>query len=90
VSEPRIYPDPPEPDAVAKGVRAVFGGLLGLLLAVGLWLRLGGLGLWETLLLATFAVGFCKCVRPEFARYGPAFEHLNARLSNQRNAAGSQ
>ena len=61
MSEPRIYPDPPEPDAVAKGVRAVFGGLLGLLLAAGLWIRLGGLGLWEMLLLAAFAVGFCVC-----------------------------
>ena len=61
MSEPRIYPDPPEPDAVAKGVRGVFGGLLGLVLAAGLWIRLGGPGLWETLLLATFNVAFCVC-----------------------------
>jgi hypothetical protein len=29
-----------------------------------------------------------KCVRPDVARYGRAFEDLNARLSNRRNAAG--
>jgi len=66
LSEPRIYPDPPEPDAVAKGVRAVFGGLLGLALSAGLWIRLGGPGLWATLIVATLTVGFCVCAAVKF------------------------
>ncbi len=61
MSDPMIYPDPPKPDAMAKGVRAVFGGLLGLVLAAGFCIRLGGPGLWATLLLATFTVAFCVC-----------------------------
>lgn len=61
VSEPRIYPDPPEPDTATKIVRAVFGAVLGLALAAGLWIRLRFPSLVETLLLASCTVGFCVC-----------------------------
>jgi hypothetical protein len=75
--DPKVYPDPPEPDRLAVGVRAVCGALLGLVLATVLWMRLGGLGPWSSLVEFSGVVAFCVC---SAVKYGDSFwESLSTR-----------
>ncbi len=58
-TEPRIYPDPPPPDREAIVVRGVCGAVLGVGVAVGVWIRLGRHGPLASVVL--FAVSVVAC-----------------------------
>lgn len=77
MSDPKIYPAPPEPDRLTIGIRTVFGGLLGLVLATVLWMRLGGLGPLSSLVEFSGIVAFCVGAA---VKYGDSFwESLSTR-----------
>jgi len=57
-NESKAYPDPPvDRDEIL--VRGVCGALLGLAVAVGIWMRCGGFGLWGTVALFGASVTGC-------------------------------
>ena len=56
--DPRIYPDS-GPDRLAIAVRGVCGGLLGLAVATGVWIRSGGFGPWGSVALFVTAIAGC-------------------------------
>ncbi|MGN6528151.1 MAG: hypothetical protein ACTHL8_17315 [Burkholderiaceae bacterium] len=59
MSEPKVYPDPSPPGRLAKGVRATFGALLGLVVAGALWIHSGFPGVWAAVVEAAVATGAC-------------------------------
>lgn len=53
----KVYPDP-QSERGEIVVRGVCGALLGLAVAVGIWMRCGGLGLWGSMaLFGAFVTG---------------------------------
>ncbi len=58
-SESRIYPDPPGPDAFEKRVRAAFGAVLGLFVALEIWCRCGPFGGPGTAIVVIASVAGC-------------------------------
>jgi hypothetical protein len=68
-NEPKVYPEP-QPDRGATVVRGVCGALLGLAVAVVIWMRSGGLGLWSSV--ALFAASVVVCALGSI-RYGDSF-----------------
>ncbi len=68
-NEPKVYPDP-QPDRAETVVRGVCGALLGLAVAVGIWMRCGGLGLWGSV--ALFAASVTGCTLGSI-RHGDSF-----------------
>jgi len=52
---PKVYPEP-QPDRGTTLVRGVCGALLGLAVAVVIWMRSGGFGLWGSVALFTASV----------------------------------
>jgi hypothetical protein len=68
--EPRIYPDPPGPDALGKGVRAACGAVLGLVVAGEVWFRCGPFGGIGTAIVLIASVAVCTVGA---VRHGDAF-----------------
>ncbi|HEX7687037.1 MAG TPA: hypothetical protein VF453_04995 [Burkholderiaceae bacterium] len=68
-SAPRTYPDP-KPARGAMLVRGVCGAALGVVMAVGIWIKAGGLGWWPSVV-----VGLGACGTRAFGsmRHGDAF-----------------
>ena len=67
--EPRVYPEP-QSDRGAIVVRGACGTLLGLAIAVVIWMRCGGLGLWVAV--ALFAGSVIVCTLGSI-RHGDSF-----------------
>jgi len=57
-NEPKVYPEQ-QPDRLAIVVRGVCGALLGLAVAVVVWMRSGGFGLWGSAALFVASVIVC-------------------------------
>jgi hypothetical protein len=70
-NEPRVYPEP-QSDRGAIVVRGVCGTVLGFAVAVVIWMRCGGLGLWGSV--ALFAVSVIVCTLGSI-RHGDSFWH---------------
>lgn len=69
--EPKVYPDP-QTDRLALMVRGVCGAILGLVIAVVIWMRGGGFSPWATV--ALFAVSVAGCALGSI-RHGDSFWH---------------
>jgi hypothetical protein len=57
-NESRVYPERP-PDRGTIVVRGICGAVLGLAVAVLIWMRSGGFGLWGSIALFTASVIVC-------------------------------
>lgn len=57
-NEPRVYPER-QPDRGTIVVRGICGAVLGLAVAVLIWMRSGGFGLWGSIALFTASVIVC-------------------------------
>jgi hypothetical protein len=57
-NDPKVYPEPPS-DRGAIVVRGVCGAVLGLAVAVVIWMRSGGVGPWGSV--ALFAASVIVC-----------------------------
>ena len=70
-NDPKVYPEP-QADRGAIVVRGVCGALLGLAVAVVIWMRCEGLGLWGSV--ALFAGSIIVCTLGSI-QHGDSFWH---------------
>ncbi|MDR7267742.1 hypothetical protein J2X20_000371 [Pelomonas saccharophila] len=68
--EEKLFLPDPEPEPIVVKVRAVCGGLAGIVAATVLWFRLGGLGVIPTALLFIVVPGVVAYLA---VRYGDTF-----------------